>query len=166
MEIPTQRIWQGGAALAYGPDSSGTNFIYLKTANGSYDGSSNWGDSFMKLDPTTLTVPAGKYFAPARHCCKSIPRQSNVSHVMARYALCGSENCGASAHLISTRGLICGCGEPTIHPPQPNDCRSSSCYHTRMIATHWAAFSGEKAVVRDLREPPGSTQQDSTGNSL
>jgi hypothetical protein len=58
-------IWQGGAAPAYGRDSSGSNYIYLKTANGTYDGSSNWGDSFLKLDPTTLTVPTGKYFTPA-----------------------------------------------------------------------------------------------------
>ena len=43
-----------------------------------------------------------------RHCCKSIPKHSNVSHVKARYALCESENCGASAHRISTRGWICG----------------------------------------------------------
>jgi hypothetical protein len=55
-------IWQGGAALAYGSDSSGTSYIYLKTANGSYDGSSNWGDSFLKLSAATLTVPSGKYF--------------------------------------------------------------------------------------------------------
>jgi hypothetical protein len=60
-------IWQGGAAPAYGRDSTGTNYIYLKTANGTFDGASNWGDSLLKLLPTstTLTVPSGGYFAPA-----------------------------------------------------------------------------------------------------
>jgi hypothetical protein len=60
-------IWQGGAAPAYGSDSTGTNYIYLKTANGTFDGTSNWGDSLLKLLPTstTLTVPSGGYFAPA-----------------------------------------------------------------------------------------------------
>jgi hypothetical protein len=58
-------IWQGGAAPAYGQDSGGNNFIYLKTANGTFDGSSNWGDSLLKLNPTTLTVPSGQYFTPA-----------------------------------------------------------------------------------------------------
>jgi hypothetical protein len=60
-------IWQGGAAPAYGKDSTGTNYIYLKTANGTYDGSSNWGDSFLKLTATStsLTVPSGGYFTPA-----------------------------------------------------------------------------------------------------
>jgi hypothetical protein len=56
-------IWQGGAAPAYGSDSSGTSYIYLKTANGTYDGVSNWGDSFLKLSATTLTV--GQFFTPA-----------------------------------------------------------------------------------------------------
>ena len=60
-------IWQGGAAPAYGRDSTGTNYIYLKTANGTYDGTSNWGDSFLKLTSTStsLTVPSGGYFTPA-----------------------------------------------------------------------------------------------------
>jgi hypothetical protein len=58
-------IWQGGAAPAYGRDGGGGNYIYLKTANGTFDGSTNWGSSFLKLDPTTLTVPTGKYFTPA-----------------------------------------------------------------------------------------------------
>jgi hypothetical protein len=29
-------------------------------------------------------------------------------------------------------------------------------YHAWMIATHWAAFSGEKAVVRAAGDSPGS----------
>ena len=61
-------IWMGGAGLAFGPDSaSGSPYIYATTANGTFDnGVSNWGDSFLKLDPTTLTVPASNgYFTPA-----------------------------------------------------------------------------------------------------
>lgn len=55
-------IWQG-AAPAYGTDAGGKNFIYLNTANGTWDGISNWGDSFLKLNPYQLTVdtPAGNY---------------------------------------------------------------------------------------------------------
>ncbi len=59
-------IWQGGAAPAYGRDSTGANYIYLKTANGTYDGTSNWGDSFLKLLPTTLTVPSGRLLYSSR----------------------------------------------------------------------------------------------------
>jgi uncharacterized repeat protein (TIGR03803 family) len=58
-------IWQGGAGLAYGPDDSGTDYIYFKTGNGYWDGISNWGDSFIKLDPTSLTVPSQGYFTPS-----------------------------------------------------------------------------------------------------
>jgi hypothetical protein len=69
LQIPSNGggIWQGGAAPAYGKDSTGTNYIYLKTANGTYDGTSNWGDSFLKLTATStsLSVPSGGYFTPA-----------------------------------------------------------------------------------------------------
>lgn len=58
-------VWQGGAGLAYGPDDSGTNYIYFNTGNGNWDGSTMWGDSFVKLDPSTLAVPAQGYFTPA-----------------------------------------------------------------------------------------------------
>ena len=58
-------VWQGGAGLAYGPDDSGTNYIYFNTGNGDWDGISNWGNSFVKLDPNTLTVPSQGYFTPS-----------------------------------------------------------------------------------------------------
>jgi hypothetical protein len=63
-------IWMSGAAPAFGPDanssSTGNYWIYLTTANGTWDGSSNWGDSMLKLSPTTLTVPSSNgYFTPA-----------------------------------------------------------------------------------------------------
>jgi hypothetical protein len=58
-------IWQGGAGLAYGPDESGNNYIYFNTGNGNWDGAINYGDSFVKLDPTSLTVPTGAYFTPS-----------------------------------------------------------------------------------------------------
>jgi hypothetical protein len=50
-------IWMGAAGLAWGLDkASGHTYIYVSTANGTWDGSSNWGDSFLKLDPTNLGV--------------------------------------------------------------------------------------------------------------
>lgn len=74
-------IWQGGAGLAYGPDSAtGGNYIYFNTANGVFDadsGGSDYGDSFIKLNPTPsggqLTVaatftPANQYFRSTKSC--------------------------------------------------------------------------------------------------
>ncbi|SPE44534.1 exported hypothetical protein [Candidatus Sulfotelmatobacter sp. SbA7] len=60
-------IWMSGAAPAFGPDAaSGSNWIYVTTANGTWDGSTNWGDSMLKLSPKYLTVPATNgYFTPA-----------------------------------------------------------------------------------------------------
>lgn len=58
-------VWQGGAALAYGPDENGANSIYFNTGNGEWNGTTKWGDSFVKLDPTTLTVHQQSYFTPS-----------------------------------------------------------------------------------------------------
>jgi hypothetical protein len=62
-------VWQGSAGLAYGPDSpAGTNYIYFNTANGVFDadtGGTNYGDSFVKLDPTAMTVATNGTFTPA-----------------------------------------------------------------------------------------------------
>jgi len=58
-------IWQGGAGPAFGTDSSGSSWIYLNTANGTWDGSSNWGDSLLKLNPNGLTVANNGFFTPA-----------------------------------------------------------------------------------------------------
>jgi hypothetical protein len=62
-------IWMGGSGLAFGPDGPAGqgqhNWIYLTTGNGTYDASSNWGDSFIKLDPASLAVPSSNgYFTP------------------------------------------------------------------------------------------------------
>ena len=65
-------IWMGGAAPAYGTDMYGNNWIYLTTANGSFDltptGGSNAGDSFLKLNPYRLTIDTSNgvpgYFTP------------------------------------------------------------------------------------------------------
>jgi hypothetical protein len=57
-------IWQGGSGLAYGPDETGTNYIYFNTGNGVYDGSKNWSDSFIKLNPVVPFAPAAS-FTPA-----------------------------------------------------------------------------------------------------
>ena len=61
--------------------------------------------------PVSQPIPHFESFLDSRepqHCCKSIRKHSYVSHVKARYAPCGSENYGASAHPISTRGSIRG----------------------------------------------------------
>jgi len=52
-------IWMGGAAPAFGPDAEGKNWIYLNTANGTFDldqGGTDAGDSFLKLDPNGLQI--------------------------------------------------------------------------------------------------------------
>jgi hypothetical protein len=70
-------IWQDGAGLAYGSDGSG-NYIYFNTGNGVWNGTSNFGDSFVKLDPATLTeadffTPSDQYY---RNCINS--RRQNI----------------------------------------------------------------------------------------
>jgi hypothetical protein len=55
-------IWMGGAAPAFGPDANGKYWIYLTTANGTFDlnnqspPNTDSGDSFLRLNPNGLTV--------------------------------------------------------------------------------------------------------------
>jgi hypothetical protein len=55
-------VWQDGAGLAYGSDGTG-NYIYFNTGNGHWDGSTSFADSFVKLNPATLTE--ADYFTPS-----------------------------------------------------------------------------------------------------
>jgi Malectin domain len=52
-------IWQAGQGLNV--DSNGN--LYVMTGNGSWDGSANFGESFLKLNPTNLSVE--DYFTPS-----------------------------------------------------------------------------------------------------
>jgi chitodextrinase len=52
-------IWQSGQGLNV--DSNGN--LYAMTGNGTWDGVSNFGESFLKLNPTNLTVE--DYFTPS-----------------------------------------------------------------------------------------------------
>ncbi|MFZ0285810.1 MAG: hypothetical protein WAL32_11325 [Terriglobales bacterium] len=52
-------VWQ---SLAYGSDGTG-NYLYFDTGNGKWNGNSSFGDSFLKLDPATLT--GADYFTPS-----------------------------------------------------------------------------------------------------
>jgi hypothetical protein len=74
-------IWQSGMGLALGTsDSTGKNWIYVSTANGTFDlntGSSDAGDSFLKLDPNGLAftndkshyfTPSDQYFRSSNNC--------------------------------------------------------------------------------------------------
>jgi hypothetical protein len=61
-------VWQDGGGLAYGPDDNGTNALYFNTANGAYDGTANFGDSFMKLT-TGLSFSAS--FTPGDQAYRS-----------------------------------------------------------------------------------------------
>ncbi len=65
-------IWQGGGGLAAGKDSdSGSRYIYLDTANGTYNlnsGGSDAGDSFLKL--TTDLSAVADYFTPYTQFCQ------------------------------------------------------------------------------------------------
>jgi hypothetical protein len=60
-------VWQGGGGLAAGKDANGGQYIYFGTGNGVYDGTSNWGDSFLKLK-TDLSAVAD-FFAPYTQFC-------------------------------------------------------------------------------------------------
>jgi len=53
-------IWMGGAGLA--ADSNG--LVYTATGNGSWDGSSNWADSYLKLQVSGGTLQTVDYFTP------------------------------------------------------------------------------------------------------
>jgi len=53
-------IWMSGAGLA--ADVSG--FVYLETADGVFDGLSNWGDTVLKLDCSTATCTVADFFTP------------------------------------------------------------------------------------------------------
>jgi len=67
---PGAGIWQGGAGLAAGPDSSGTTYIYVGTGDGAFSapkGGPNYGDSFLKLTTDLSTVAA--YFTPFTQAC-------------------------------------------------------------------------------------------------
>jgi hypothetical protein len=55
-------VWQDGAGLAYGSDGNGS-YIYFNTGNGHWDGTTSFGDSFVKLNPATLTE--ADYFTPS-----------------------------------------------------------------------------------------------------
>jgi len=62
-------IWMGGAAPAFGTDSSGQSWIYVTTANGVFDlntGGTDAGNSLLKLNPKGLaiTTPNFGYFTP------------------------------------------------------------------------------------------------------
>jgi hypothetical protein len=52
-------IWQAGQGLDV--DSSGN--LYVMTGNGTWDGSANFGESFLKLNPSSLAVE--DYFTPS-----------------------------------------------------------------------------------------------------
>jgi hypothetical protein len=64
----------------------------------------------------SLTSRDSSIHAKQQRCFKFTRRRFSVSLAKARYAPCGSENCGASVHRISTRGhtyatLLKGNGE-------------------------------------------------------
>lgn len=68
-------VWQGGAGLAAGKDSSGTTYIYFGTGNGTFDQNVghtacvDCGDSFVKL--TTGTPTVANFFAPFDAFCRN-----------------------------------------------------------------------------------------------
>src|SRR6266849_6947138 len=58
--------------------------------------------------PVSQPFPHFERFLNSREAAALLQIHPKVSHVKVRYALCGSGNCGASAHLISNSGWICG----------------------------------------------------------
>jgi hypothetical protein len=66
-------IWMGGGGPSYGPNSvqGGDDYIYFTTANGVYDYTTNWGDSFIRMynNPTggsggTPVLQISDWFTP------------------------------------------------------------------------------------------------------
>jgi hypothetical protein len=54
-------VWMSGAGMAV--DASG--YLYVSTGNGAWDGTSNWGDSYLKLATPGLTIATNGYFTPS-----------------------------------------------------------------------------------------------------
>jgi hypothetical protein len=68
-------IWMGAAAPALGVDSSGTNYVFLATGDGTFDlntGGTDAGDSFLKMGQDLSIVD---YFTPADQACRSCLQQ-------------------------------------------------------------------------------------------
>jgi hypothetical protein len=58
-------VWMGGQGISVGEDG----MLYMISANGKYDGVTEWGDSFLKLDPNNYDVNGvhrgpSDYFTP------------------------------------------------------------------------------------------------------
>jgi hypothetical protein len=53
-------IWMSGGA----PAADSSNNLYVITGNGNFDGTSNFGDSFLKLSTTGGTIAMTSFFAP------------------------------------------------------------------------------------------------------
>jgi hypothetical protein len=73
-------IWQGGAGLASGTDSSGKSYLFLATGEGTFNlnkGGKDAGDSFLKM--TTDLSAVSDYFAPADQACR-ICSQRGAEH--------------------------------------------------------------------------------------
>lgn len=73
----------GGAAPAYGTDVNGNNWIYVTTANGTFDlsttGGTDAGDSFLKLNPNGLAIDTSGgpgYFTPVEQIWRSKEQSS------------------------------------------------------------------------------------------
>jgi len=52
--------WQGGR----GPAADAQGNIYVSTGNGTWDGNNNWGESFLKLDPSSGVLRVADWFTP------------------------------------------------------------------------------------------------------
>ncbi len=67
-------IWQAGAGLAAGPDSTGQTFLYLATADGTFDlntGGPDAGNSVVKLTTSLTPPPGANYFTPSDQCYRA-----------------------------------------------------------------------------------------------
>ncbi len=53
-------LWQGGS----GPAADATGYIYVATANGTYDSSSDWGDSVLKMGWNGNSLSVIDFFTP------------------------------------------------------------------------------------------------------
>jgi len=77
-------MWMGGAGPAFGTDSGGQSWIYVTTANGTFDltsGGSDASDSLLKLNPNGLAIgtPSGGYgyFTPVDQAYRGNDVQCN-----------------------------------------------------------------------------------------
>ncbi len=92
-------VWMAGSGMAV----DANNYLYLSTGNGAFDGSRNFGDSYLKLATPGLTIPMNGYFTPSN--------QLTLDHTDLDIASAGVTLLPDSAGTLQHPHIMIGCGK-------------------------------------------------------